>query len=244
MSCCPQYGCEDFFGERFARRSAERYRTKGLGKTPRSLFDFLVSRGLAGRGVLEIGGGVGALVTELVKAGAERGALVEVVPGYEPFAREIFDEAGVEVDFRLADLVVDPAGAEPADLVVLNQVVCCTPDGPALVGSAAVLTRVALAFTYPRERAVLPRPRSTPESRVPPAPAELPDLHPLSRGARGRRRGRRAAPRPRGRRLRLGDRRLRTWLRTCPNWASSPSASSCYRASRSRCTSSRTATRS
>ena len=152
MSCCPQYGCEDFFGERFARRSADRYRTKGLGKTPRSLFDFLASRGLAGRRVLEIGGGVGALVTELVKAGAERGALVEVVPGYEPFARKIFDEAGVEVDFRLADLVVDPAGAEPADLVVLNQVVCCTPDGPALVGSAAGLTRVALAFTYPRER--------------------------------------------------------------------------------------------
>ena len=47
----PQYGCEDFFGERFARRSADRYRTKGLGKTARSLFDFLGSRGLAGRRV-------------------------------------------------------------------------------------------------------------------------------------------------------------------------------------------------
>jgi hypothetical protein len=153
MSCCPQYGCEDFFGERFARRSADRYRTRGLGKTPRSLFDFLVPRGLAGRRVLEIGGGVGALVTELVKAGADRGELVEVVPGYEPFAREIFHHAGVDVEFRLADLIADPTGAGPADLVVLNQVVCCTPDGPALVGSAAGLTRVALAFTYPRERA-------------------------------------------------------------------------------------------
>ena len=59
----------------------------------------------------------------------------------------------MDVDFRLADLVADPAAAEPADLVVLNQVVCCTPDGPALVGIAAALTRVALAFTYPRERA-------------------------------------------------------------------------------------------
>ena len=152
MSCCPQCGCEDFFGERFARRSADRYRTKGLGKIPRSLFDFAVPRGLAGRRVLEIGGGVGALVTELVKAGAERGELVEVVPGYEPFARAIFDDAGVDVVFRLADLVADPTGADPADLVVLNQVVCCTPDGPALVGNAAALTRVALAFTYPRDR--------------------------------------------------------------------------------------------
>ena len=75
-----------------------------------------------------------------------------MVPGYEPFARALFDDAGVDVEFRLADLVADPSGAEPADLVVLNQVVCCTPDGPALVGSAAGLTRVALAFTYPRDR--------------------------------------------------------------------------------------------
>lgn len=153
MGCCSQYGCDDFFGERFARRSARKYRSKGLGKPARSAFAFLSERGLAGRRVLEIGGGVGALVTELVKAGAQSGELVEVVPSYEPFARSIFRDAGVEVDFRLADLVADPAGTEDADLVVLNQVVCCTPDGPALVGSAAGLTRVALAFTYPRERA-------------------------------------------------------------------------------------------
>lgn len=153
MGCCPQYGCDDFFGERFARRTAERYRSKGLDKTAQTLFAFLARRGVAGRRVLEIGGGAGALVTELVKAGGERGALVEVAPAYEPFARATFRDAGVDVEFRLADLVADPEGAEPADLVVLNRVVCCTPDGPALIGAAAGLTRVALAFSYPRERA-------------------------------------------------------------------------------------------
>lgn len=153
MSCCPDYGCDELFGERFARRSAERYRRRGLGKPARSVLAFLTGRGLAGRHVLEIGGGVGALVTELVKAGAERGELVEVSPAYEPFARALFLDEGVEVGFRLSDLVSDPAGADPADLVVLNQVVCCTPEGPALVGTAAGLTRVALAFSYPRERA-------------------------------------------------------------------------------------------
>jgi magnesium-protoporphyrin O-methyltransferase len=152
VSCCQRYGCEDFFGQRFARRSARRYRSKGLGKTPRSVFDFVARRGVAGREVLEVGGGVGALVTELVKAGARRGELVEVVPAYEPFARELFREAGVDVEFRLADLVSDPAAAGPADVVVLNQVVCCTPDGPDLVAAAAGLTRETLAFSYPRER--------------------------------------------------------------------------------------------
>jgi len=51
------------------------------------------------------------------------------------------------------DLVSHPDRVEPADLVALNKVVCCTPDGPALVAAAAGLTRVALAFSYPRERA-------------------------------------------------------------------------------------------
>jgi len=152
MNCCPEHGCADFFGERFARRSADRYRDKGLGKPARSLLAFLTRRGVEGQNVLEIGGGVGGLVTEVVKAGAESGTLVEVVAGYEPFARTIFREAGVDIDFRLADLVSDPAATHPADLVVLNQVVCCTPDGPALVASAAGLARHALAFTYPRPR--------------------------------------------------------------------------------------------
>lgn len=150
MSCCTPHGCDEFFGERFARRSLRRYRKKGLDGTARRLRDFLAARG--GRDALEIGGGVGMLVTELVRGGAERGRLVEVVPAYEPFARELFAEAGVDVDFVLADLAADPAGVEPADVVALHRVVCCTPEGPTLLAAAAGRTRVALAFSYPRER--------------------------------------------------------------------------------------------
>ena len=153
VGCCPQYGCDEFFGERFARRTADRYRSKGLDKTAQTLLGFLAPRGVPGGRALEIGGGVGALVTELVKSGAEGGTLVEVVPAYEPFAREIFWDAGVDVEFRLADVVDDPEAVEPAEVVVLNKVVCCTPDGPSLLAAAAGLTRGALAFSYPRDRA-------------------------------------------------------------------------------------------
>jgi len=157
MGCCSQYGCDEFFGERFACRTAHRYRTRGLDGTAGRLRGFLAERG--GECALEIGGGVGALVAELVRGGVAHGELVEVVAAYEPFARALFREAGVEVAFRLADLVlqsdgVEPADrVEPADLVALNKVVCCTPEGPALVAAAAGLTRVALAFSYPRDRA-------------------------------------------------------------------------------------------
>ena len=151
MGCCSQYGCDEFFGERFAQRAARRYRERGLDKTSARLRDFLTARG--GASALEIGGGVGALVAELVRDGVESGQLVEVVSAYEPFARQLFREAGVEVEFQLADLVSEPDAVEPADLVALNRVVCCTPDGPALLSAAARHTRVALAFNYPRDRA-------------------------------------------------------------------------------------------
>jgi hypothetical protein len=151
VGCCSQYGCDEFFGERFARRTAKRYRKRGLDGPAARLRDFLAARG--GRTALEIGGGVGALVAELVERAVENGTLVEVAPVYEPFAQQLFQEAGVSVEFRLADLVSEPEAVGPADLVALNKVVCCTPDGPALVGVAAAHARIALAFSYPRERA-------------------------------------------------------------------------------------------
>jgi magnesium-protoporphyrin O-methyltransferase len=150
VDCCTPHGCDELFGERFARRTAKRYRERGLDETAADLHEFLARRG--GASALEIGGGVGALVAELVRGGVERGQLVEIVPAYEPYARQLFEDAGVEVDFRLADLVTEPDAVEPADLVVLNKVVCCTPDGPELLAAAAAHTGVALAFSYPRER--------------------------------------------------------------------------------------------
>jgi magnesium-protoporphyrin O-methyltransferase len=110
--------------------------------------------GLDGARALEIGGGIGTLQAELVLAGAERGEVVELVAAYEPYARELARSRGLEerTTFRVADLVDDPDGAEPADVVLLNRVVCCTPDGLVLTGVAARLTRRTLALSFPRDR--------------------------------------------------------------------------------------------
>ncbi len=144
--CCSPHGCDDFFGERFARRTARRYRRKGLDGEQRRIVDFLGRPG----SVLEVGGGVGAIALELGKAGADA-TCVEVVPAYEPVARELAAETGVELDFRLADLVAEPDAVEAADAVALNKVVCCTPDGVRLAAAAARLARRRLALSFPRE---------------------------------------------------------------------------------------------
>jgi magnesium-protoporphyrin O-methyltransferase len=103
--------------------------------------------------VLEIGGGIGQVLLELLKAGASRGEVVELVLAYEEHTRALAVEAGVgdRVSYRTADLVADPQARVPADVVVLNKVVCCTPDGVELAALAASLARRTLALSFPRD---------------------------------------------------------------------------------------------
>jgi SAM-dependent methyltransferase len=109
--------------------------------------------GLAGARVLEIGGGVGTIQSELLEAGAARGEVVEIVDAWEPFARELAREKGLDerTSFRVADVLDEPASVEPADVVVMNRVVCCSPDGVRLTAAAAQLARRTLVFSFPRD---------------------------------------------------------------------------------------------
>ena len=119
----------------------------------RSLARRAAARGVDGATVLEIGGGVGEVLLELLKQGAQRGEVVEFLPAYEREANALAAEAGVadRARFRTADLVADAKSRDEADLVVMNKVVCCTPDGVALAGIAAGLARRTLVLSHPRE---------------------------------------------------------------------------------------------
>ena len=111
------------------------------------------SGGLEGVHVLEIGGGIGTLQAELLGAGAASGQIVELVAAWEPYARELARERGIaeRTTFRVADILESPETVEDADVVLLNRVVCCSPDGIALAGRAARLTRRALVLSFPRD---------------------------------------------------------------------------------------------
>ena len=146
-------GRREFFGEKTAAHDARKYRRKGPDPMARSLARRAAARGVDGASVLEIGGGVGQVALELLKAGAASAEVVELLPAYEPFVRDLAAEAGVaeRMTFRTADLVSDPTSAAPVDLVVMNKVICCTPDGIELAGIAASLARRGLVLSYPRQ---------------------------------------------------------------------------------------------
>ena len=136
-----------------ARKSLERYRAKGLGKLSRRMVAAAVAGGLEGASVLDIGGGIGAIQAELLEAGAERGEIVELVSSYEGAARDLAREKGLEerVSYRVVDILENPGAVHEADVVVLNRVVCCSPDGVELASVAAGLARRTLLLAYPRD---------------------------------------------------------------------------------------------
>jgi len=152
-SCCRAASCEQFFKPGAARRSLEAYRRKGLDVLERQMVASASTGTLDGLRVLEIGGGIGRLQAELLDAGAAEGEVVELVSAYEPYARELAREKGLEArtSFHVVDILEEPDGVEPADVVVLNRVVCCSPDGVALAAAAARLARQTLVLSFPRD---------------------------------------------------------------------------------------------
>jgi methyltransferase family protein len=153
MNCCSGTGADEFFSERIARRDARRYEQRGLDRTARRVVELVGERGARGKTVLEVGGGVGAIQLELLRAGAKRTVNVELSSAYESFAAQLVRANGLEgrVDRRVLDFASRPDVIEAANIVVLHRVVCCYPDYEALVGAAADHARDQLLLVYPRD---------------------------------------------------------------------------------------------
>jgi methyltransferase family protein len=150
--CCAR-GYERFFGDRTARRDARRYRREGLDETAQRLVDELEARDVSSAEVLEVGGGVGAVVLELIRRGVSSATIVELSHGYDDEASELAREAGAQerIERRHGDFVEEEARIEPADIVVMHRVVCCYPDPELLVGAAGRHARRLLALSFPRD---------------------------------------------------------------------------------------------
>jgi len=150
--CCSPKGYRWVFSERAARAEARRYRRKGLDATSRRIVTLLKSQGVEGRTVLEVGGGIGAIQIELLKAGAASATSVELTPTYEEVAGELLEESGLagRVERKVMDFAAAAGEVGSADIVILNRVICCYHDMPLLAGAAADHARQVLVISYPK----------------------------------------------------------------------------------------------
>jgi 16S rRNA G966 N2-methylase RsmD len=152
--CCSPKGYRSIFSEKRAHAEARRYRRRGLDRTSRRIAELLKQQGIVGRTLLEVGGGIGAIQIELLRAGITRAVNIELTPTYEEAAQGLLREAGLEarVDRRVMDFAEATSEVEAADIVIMNRVICCYPDMPKLAGAAADHTREVLVMSFPKER--------------------------------------------------------------------------------------------
>jgi magnesium-protoporphyrin O-methyltransferase len=144
-------GYDSVFNGRFARRTARRYRKRGLTPSAADLVEFATANGIEGATVLEIGGGIGHLQVELLKRGAAHVTNLEISSGYEAAAADLIEKSGMQgrVTRRIVDIAAEPDAVEPADIVILHRVVCCYPDYEGLLAAAATHANRVVAFTHP-----------------------------------------------------------------------------------------------
>jgi magnesium-protoporphyrin O-methyltransferase len=80
--------------------------------------------------------------------------MVDASAAYLDAARRQFGERGHADRMRavLGDFAALAEKPDPADIVTLDRVVCCYPDGEGLLARAATCAGTALAVSYPQSR--------------------------------------------------------------------------------------------
>ena len=153
MGCCQCQGIENMFDKKAAKRQLKRYIKKGPSKTTSMLLDAIHKEGVQGLTFLDIGGGIGAIQYDLIKAGASRGTSIEASSAYIDVVKdEILQNGLVErVNFKHGDFTTMASDVDLADIVTLDKVICCYDDMSELVGLSSKLARKIYAVIYPRD---------------------------------------------------------------------------------------------
>lgn len=155
MACCTGYcAAETQFDGKRAEQDLRRYRRRGADVTTRLLLEELRRQPLEGQRLLDVGGGIGVISAELADTDVASITMVEASPAYlEVARREVGSRYGSRpTQFILGDFTAVADTLPNADVVTLDRVVCCYPDGEALLRKAAGRTLHLFAFTYPRDR--------------------------------------------------------------------------------------------
>lgn len=153
-ACCSSNADTGRFFSRFAGLYRLRFRLLGFEKTQRHLIEGMQNAGFVGAELLEVGCGAGQLHQRLLEDGAARAVGVDLSETMLDLAQGQASARGLEqrTAYRLGDFVQIADEIPPADVTILDKVVCCYPDWQALVDTTLSKTRRVYALTYPRDR--------------------------------------------------------------------------------------------
>ena len=153
MGCCQCQGIENMFDKKAAKRALKRYLKKGPSKTTGMLLKAIHEKGVQGLDFLDIGGGIGAIQYDLIKAGASSGTSIEASPAYIDLVKEEIHKKSLAeiIDFKHGDFTKIASDIGSADIVTLDKVICCYDNMSELVRLSSKLSRKIYAVIYPRD---------------------------------------------------------------------------------------------
>ncbi|HQU14640.1 MAG: hypothetical protein B7Z66_04760 [Chromatiales bacterium 21-64-14] len=152
--CCPHAQSAGRLFSFFAHRYRKRFERRGFEPSQRQLMAGLGQAGFTGASVLELGSGVGHLHQTLLEQGATTATGIDLAPKMIEEAWRWAADRGLADRTRYieGDFMTLAESIEPADVTVLDKVVCCYPDADGLVHRSLEKTRRVYALTYPRDR--------------------------------------------------------------------------------------------
>ncbi|MFW9794095.1 MAG: class I SAM-dependent methyltransferase [Candidatus Thorarchaeota archaeon] len=154
MSCNQCVGIEMQFDPKVAAKDLREYRDEGPKKATQVLIDALIAENVSEMTLLDIGGGIGAVQHELLKAGVSSAINVEASLAYIEAAKEEAERQGhaERITHLHGDFVELAEDIPQCDIVTLDGVICCYHDAQGIVEKSIALTKRVYGVIYPQDK--------------------------------------------------------------------------------------------
>jgi magnesium-protoporphyrin O-methyltransferase len=145
-------GLSQIFDEAYVEKKLAEYRRDGPKKVSRWLIAALLERGVAGKELLDIGGGLGAVQHALLEAGALSADNVDAAPDFLEAAKREGKRRGMEerIDHHFGDFLDLEDQLSEVDIVTLDKVICCYAHMEPLLRKSSANAKQWLGLVYPR----------------------------------------------------------------------------------------------
>lgn len=152
MNCTQCQGIEELFSEEYVAKELKRYLKRGPDKTTRMLIEALKEENVEGMTLLDIGGGLGAIQHEMLRAGVHSATDIEASGAFLNAAKGETARRGYagRVNYQHGNFVDLATDVSPADIVTLDRVICCYPDMQNMVGLSVARAGKFYGLVFPR----------------------------------------------------------------------------------------------
>jgi magnesium-protoporphyrin O-methyltransferase len=156
-SCCAPgdiNNLDKFFNPRLAQAEAQHYLKKGLEKRAQVLIAYLLNHLTQPASILDIGCGAGGVHHELLRQGVARSVIgVDASAAYLAAAQANAVALNLThaVTYAQRDFAQSSNEFAPAEVVLMDRVICCYPHLRQLLAPAAQRVQRYLALSFPVE---------------------------------------------------------------------------------------------